>query len=153
MSAQDALLKYSQKQLKTARTRKRRNKKPEEEAVREICTWCEKQKWSVHRVESKAVYSRAAGRYLRGQAASGFPDLVGNTGHGQGVFIEVKAKGKRSTIKPHQVIFLKEKIKTGCFAICADSAVCINNMWTIYCSLNNDMRKKYLLDNLPKSGS
>ncbi len=146
-----ALLKYSAKQLKKPRTNKRRNKKPEEESVKEILKWCEQQRWSVHRVESKAVYSRSAGRYLRGQAVAGFPDIVGNTNRGQAVYIEVKAKGKRSTLKRHQSEFLLDKINTGCFALCADSAQHLGSLWIVYSALNEQLGRKYLIDYLPKS--
>jgi len=156
MSAKDALLSYYERQLKktkNGRTRKRRNAKPEEVAVKEILSWCDKNNWSVHRVESKAVYSAAAGRYLRGQAVPGFTDLVGNTDTGQAVFIEVKARGKRATIKPHQTEFIRDKIRTGCFAMCADTADYLGNNWVVYSALSTELGKKYLSDLLPKSRS
>lgn len=52
---------------------------------------------------------------------AGFSDLVGNW-KSTACFIELKAPGKRRTVKPHQKKFLQRKIDAGCFAVVCDGA-------------------------------
>lgn len=151
MSVRDALLKYNAKQIrKGCRTPKKRNKKPEQTVVKSMLEWAGHNGWSLHKVESKAVYSASAGRYLRGQTIAGLSDLVGNDNVGQAAYVEAKAPGKRSTLRPGQAIFLKEKIRTNCFAICADSVEFLSNSYKIWQALDTVKRQKYLMSLVPK---
>ena len=151
MSAKEALENYYRKQMSPGvRSPKRRNKKPEEEVVKDILRWSARQGWSIHRVESKAVYSAGAGRYLRGQTIAGLSDLVGNDSEGRGVYVEAKAPGKCSTLRPGQAVFLKEKIRTNCFAVCCDSVQLLEEYYKAWCSLGMVDRHKYLMNLLPK---
>lgn len=111
---------YLTKDLRRGK-RRGKNKTPEKDLQREIMKWLDDNKFSCHVVESKAVYSVAAGQYVRGQTVAGMPDIVGCDLIGTGVFIELKAKGRRGTLKEHQRQFLEEKIAKGAFAICCDS--------------------------------
>ncbi|MCC6271585.1 MAG: hypothetical protein IT190_09940 [Microbacteriaceae bacterium] len=121
MSARDALNKFYAKQTSTLKP-KRKNKTPEADFKKEAMAWLNSKGFSVHSIESKAVYSRAAGRYLRGQTDSGVSDIVGVTPiFGIACFIELKAPGKRSTLKLHQRQFLLGKIEKYAFSICTDS--------------------------------
>lgn len=153
MSARDALLKYSQRQLKSVnnnRAPKRKNEKPEEITVRECIDWLRDHGFSIHRVEAKAVYSKAAGRYLHSQTTPGMPDLVGNDKNGRACFIECKAKGKRSTVRHAQTEFLTEKIKTNCFVVVADTSEFLSNAYDLWQSTSAPNRQKLLLSLLPK---
>ena len=143
-----AMEKFSAKQLpKQKRTIK--NGKPEAELVLELKKHLEGLGFSINVIEAKAVYSERAGRYLRGQAAAGLSDLVGNTHLGQSVFIEAKAPGRRNTIRLAQHKFLTEKIRSGCFAIVCDSIEYFNIVWAKYTARNGDLAKMYLLSELP----
>ncbi len=74
-------------------------------------------------IDSKATYSQSLQRYRKGKhAPEGFPDLVGNDDKGRAVFIELKAKGRLSTLRPSQRAFLERKIQQGCFACVIDSS-------------------------------
>ena len=151
MSVKDALLKYNARQLrKGSRSSKRRNQKPEYEVVKSLLDWTVRQGWSIHKVESKAVYSASAGRYLRGPAVEGFSDLVGNDSQGRAIFIEAKAPGKKATLRPAQAVFLKEKIRTNSFAICVDSVELLNTAYVFWNALDMVKRQKYLMSMIPK---
>ena len=122
MSARDALNKYLTRQLPKERKPKRSNARPEFEVKKLVMRWLEQSGFSCDAVESKAVYSHAAGSYVRGQAVAGFSDIVGvcNFG-GAACYIELKAPGKRSSLKEHQRDFLVHKLHLYAFAVCIDS--------------------------------
>lgn len=143
---QNALDRHSSRQIKTPK-RKKHNGKPEAILALDIKKTLNEWGWSVDIVESKAVYSEAAGAYLHGKTRPGFSDIVGNDCNGFAVYIEVKAKGKRSTVRPDQYKFLTEKINTNAFAIVADSIEYISNAHDVW-STSRD--KNFLLDELPK---
>jgi hypothetical protein len=109
---------------------KRKNERPEFELTAKPCwKWFDLHKFSMSIVESKAVFNAEAGRYVDGQAESGFPDAVGCTPTGIGAFVEFKAPGKRASIRPGQYMFLMEKISKGCFAVCTDSVDYLAKAW------------------------
>lgn len=117
-----AIGKWSQKQLdQNTPTKIRSNDKPEARFLLELKNYLTAKGWDMTIIEAKANYSEASGRYTSGAVAAGYPDLSGNMPDGTAVYIEVKAPGKRSTIRPAQREFLLRKIKTNCFAICCDS--------------------------------
>jgi hypothetical protein len=78
---------------------------------------------------------------------AGYADVSGNTYDGLSIYIELKAPGKRSTLRDNQRDFLVKKIKSGCFAGVVDSVSCLETLWNNY----NDAldKKKALLDLLP----
>lgn len=152
-SAMRALNKYSQKQIKStkkSKSKKRTGLSPEKTVEKEVMKWIKDQGFSCNVVEAKAIYSPTAGQYLRGQTDAGFPDIAGCTPHGLGCFIELKAKGKRSTLKEHQRQFLIEKINRGAFAVCVDSVDCLRDIINRIKGSSYDQRKDLLLDHLPK---
>lgn len=153
MSAKDALLKYHARQIKSnnSRAKKKRNKKPEKEAVKEMLSWLRGYGFSVNEIEAKAVYNPKAGRYVSGQVSAGYPDISGNDKHGCAVYVEAKAKGKRSTVSELQVEFLKEKIKTNCFAVVSDSADFLATAYKFWVGIDDySNKRKYLMSLLPK---
>ena len=153
-----ALEKHSEKEAKKASKQmnngSRSNKKPEKEVVKKLLNWCRTNGLYVHEIEAKGVYNERVGHYLHGQVAPGYPDISGNTSFGCAVFIEAKAKDRRSTLKPHQREFLEEKIKQHCFAICADSVDKLKFFFVTWQELYRQARYKeaqeFLLNMLPK---
>lgn len=150
MSAEDALKKYYARQMGSEKRRRkgRKNGKPEKELERSVLQWASSQGIFLHVVEAKAVFSEKAQRYLRGQAEAGLPDLIGN--HGSlSVWIELKAKGRRSTLKEHQREFLVAKIEQGCFACCVDSVEMLESLLVSFLSTGTSDRQLLLLNALP----
>ncbi len=117
----------------------RRNGKPEKLVQDQVLAHLRQKGWSVDVVESKAVYSHRAGRYLRGQTRPGMTDLVGVTGpigpHGLAIpiFIELKAPGRISTVRPAQVEFMAEKSRQGAFCAVVDSIERFTLAWDAFC--------------------
>ena len=129
---------------------KRKNASPERDLQQEVLRWMNNNGFHVHNINSSASYSLAAGRYIsQSHAAPGLPDIIGNDNKGHAVYIELKAKGKRSTLKPHQRQFLVNKIKTMCFAICADSIQMINDHYDQWLWTLEDECESFLLSLLP----
>ena len=145
-SVEQALNNYLERQApKTSAPRK--NKRPEKEVEKQVLEWCRKQDFHIAVVESKAVYSASAGRFLQGQAPSGFPDLVGLTLAGIFVAIELKAPGRRSTLRPAQREFLTQVISRNGFGIVTDSVEFLENSYQEF--LRHKDPKTYLFSLLP----
>jgi len=149
MSARDAILKYSGKQLPSKRKRQTRNKKPEKLVESNVLQWSKNNGMFLHVIESSS-YDPRLGTIGTQKAESGFSDLVGNTDGGFAIYIELKAKDRRSTLRLDQRIFLENKIDQGCFAVVTDSVEHLAHTWTEYKSLDRGERKHYLLGCLPR---
>ena len=133
-------------------TRVKPNGKPEREVVLECRKWLKNHGFSVNIVESKAVFSRSSGEYVSGQTDPGFSDCVGVHESGVGVFIEFKAPGKLSTIRPAQHHFLTDKIKFNAFACVVDSVERLQEIFSTYRRIDfNDYqaKQKFLLSMIP----
>lgn len=158
MSAKNALNKFYASQLKgkSSVKRQKKNAKPEFEFKKIAKAWLEKAGFSINVVESKAVWSEAAGRYLSGQTDAGFSDIVGVTPmRGVACFIELKAPGKRASLKDHQREFLIRKIDRMAFAVVTDSIEHLDSRYAAWEHLY-DMgmfmeAKNFLLKDLPVS--
>jgi hypothetical protein len=131
--------------------RKKNNENLEGPVVLEIKNELFKLGFSLDVVEAKATWNERAGRYISSQAVPGFPDLCGTGPDGESVWIEVKARGKRHTIRPAQFNFLLEKIKQGAFAICADSSQYAIELFNKWKSMDKTARRNFLISNLPKA--
>lgn len=134
---------------------KKKNNKPEKLVEDEVTAWLKLNGFDFTIVESKATYSRKAKAYLKSPTSESLPDIVANFGI-MSVWIELKAKGKRSSINKaksiHQKKFLKRKIDQGCFACVTDSAQHLSKLWNDFKSLQNNADRIILLTNdLPKS--
>lgn len=154
MSAKLALDRYYQRvakqDAKNSRPR-RKNQKPEEILKAQVLIWLRQHGFSVHAVESKAVFSQKLGRYMNSQAVPGFADIAGACPNGIGCFIELKAPGRRSTLRPAQRKFLLEKVNLGCFAVVIDSAEDLAKTWTDFSKLTGiETKRAYLSGLLPK---
>ena len=128
----------------------RKNKNPERELTVKPClAWLERHGFSCHVIESKAVFSKAAGRYLHGQTVSGMPDIVGCAPTGVAVFIEAKAPGKIRSLSDAQREFLLTKIEHRAFAVCVDSAERLDELFAQWTQLQPSLAKQYLIGELP----
>ena len=113
--------------------------KPEKITEVEVLAMCSQLGFDVSVIDSKATYSTNLERYAKSKSApSGFPDITGNDDRGMAVFIELKAKGKLSTLRPAQKIFLLRKIQSGCFAVVVDSA---DLLFDLYSQWRKDPQK------------
>lgn len=99
----------------------RKNKHPERDVQDLVMDWLRANNFSCNVVESKAVYNPKAGRYITGQAVEGFTDICGCDESGLAVFIELKAPGKRNTLRHKQKEFILNKISYNAFACVIDS--------------------------------
>ena len=139
---------------KNSRQPKKKYNKPERQTENDCLIWCRSKNIFVHVVESSS-YDPIVGRKTFSRATPGMPDLIGNTANGNSVYIELKAKQRRSTLKEHQREFLIAKIKQNCFAVVVDRVEKLDQYFREFCKLKNlEMRQTYLLDCLPqKTGS
>ncbi len=114
--------------------------------------WLKANSFSCHAIEAKAVYSFEAGRYMSGQTAPGVADIFGCSAEGVAVFIELKAPGRRCTLKEHQRAFLIAKINAGAFGVCVDSVECLAGAWSEFShrrKMDTQLAKALLLSHLP----
>lgn len=144
-STKKALYRYIEKSTPKKSRTKKRNAKPEKQVEKQVLTYLNKNGFSVHVIESKAVFNKAAGRYLKGQTDPGMTDIIGCTPKGIAVFVELKAAGKRSTLAEHQRDFLINKINMGCFACVVDGVDSVKSHWDWFSKGNN------LIEMLPKA--
>ena len=148
MSAYDALMNHSRKHMAMYK-RKPKNNRPEKVTERAVMQWLGENGFSCHVVEAKATYNHQAGRYLSGPVEAGFPDIVGCDPHGLGVFIELKAFGRRACVSEGQAYFLKEKIDMGAFAIVVDKVEYLEACYIQFLVLKPEQRKEYLRKLMP----
>jgi hypothetical protein len=143
---------YSEKQYKAdSQPKRQKNKKPEEELRQEMLKHLRQLGFLALRIESQAVFSQSAGRYMRGQVAAGVSDILACSQDGCFLAIELKAKGRLKTLKSHQSAFLQSVIKQNGFACCCDSIELFDFLWESFASFESDeKRKKFLLEQLPK---
>lgn len=147
---ESAINKYLKRQQTGRSEPKRKNKKPEDITVGECKSWYKRHGFDMSIIESKASYSQASGRYTSFTVESGYSDSSGNDKHGNAVYVEFKARGKRSTLREGQRDFLLRKIKTNCFAVCVDSAELLHDYYYHWISLTDSDRRKYLFSLIPK---
>lgn len=148
---QDALNKHALSQMpKTPKSgRRNKNQSPEKLVQNECLHWLRLQGFAVHVIDSKATYSLSSQTYRSSTVKPGFSDLVGCDNNGIFLAIELKAKGKLSTLKPHQRQFLEEKIKRGAFAVCVDSVDLLKTLYRNWNLVTGEPAKLYLLHSLP----
>lgn len=149
-----ALNRFCDREAKRASRPVRKNKKPEFEFKKKFVEWLEHNGFECDVVESKGVYNFAAGRYDHGQTKQGFSDVVGVTPyHGVACFIELKAPGRRGSLKSHQRDFLVRKIKRDAFAACTDSIAHFSETYEVWRKLRAQFKiresQDYLINNLP----
>lgn len=155
-----ALIKYLDRQIEETKRmqgrgsqkKKKKNKNPEEKFIKdELLPFLRGLGFSIQVMEAKATFNPKAGRYISQSLKPGTSDIVGMTPNAIAAFIEAKAPGKRSNIRPNQHAFLTEKIKLGAFAVCTDSVKHLQEIYETW-DLIEDKRGKinYLLKDLPE---
>lgn len=152
MGVKDALMKYSQKELtkiKRQQCQGRKNKSPERDTEKEIKKWAEENGVDLTKVNSKTTYSEGGHYFNKPVDEFGFSDFVGN--HGEvAVYVEAKARGKRSAASGKQIEFLTRKIMAGCFACVSDGSEHLNNLFYRCKGRSKNERIRLLLADLPK---
>jgi len=133
----------------------RKNEKPEKDITEPaVVAWLKERKFDYSIVEAKGVFSVEAGRYVSGMVEHGFSDIVANNGFGRAMYIELKAKGRRSSLKDYQRDFLMRKINTFCFSVCTDSAEHLEKIydawWKINIAKGYTASRDFLISVLPK---
>lgn len=149
-STKKAIESYILKHTKDVSKLKRKHNRPEKEVEKQVMSWCRDHNIFANVVESKAVYSAAAGRYLSGQASAGFPDIVAINNLGRFLAIELKSPGRRSTIRPNQYDFLIQVISLNGFACVTDSVSHLSSLYFSWLNSPDALKKSVLLNDLPK---
>lgn len=144
-----AIERYELRQTKTSEP-KRHNQKPEKEVEKSVLEYMKSLGCKLTVVESKAVFSQSSGRYLSGQTIAGFPDIVGLNSQGLFLGLELKALGRRSTLKNHQRLFLTQIIHSNGFACVTDSVSHLSSLYSKFLlETNLEKRQALLLQDLP----
>lgn len=143
------LMRICAKEENKSKRAKRTN--PEKETEKEVLTYLRNINCDVDVVEA-STWDATLGRHVKSSVRAGFSDLVGNFETGTALFIELKALGRRSTIKSRQdqLDFLVKKIKTNCFACCTDCVDHINNLFLQWQKLDTYNRQALLFSDLPQ---
>ena len=146
-STKAALMRYYERQLPSDKPH-RKNEKPEKEVEAAVLAWCRSRNWFLQVFEAKSVFSEQSQRYISATMKAGTPDLVGITNCGVFVAIELKAPGRRSTLRPRQREFLLEIIKRGGFGVVVDSVSMLEKAWLEFTISTDPL--KLLTSFLPK---
>lgn len=150
-SIMDAIKGYEDKQRKKNAPPKKtkKNAKPEKEVEKEILLWAKDFKMSLHIIEAKATYNPDLGGYRSRAVAPGFLDAVGNYGP-YACFIELKAKGRRASLRDNQRDFIHKKIEEGAFACVTDGVIHLSSLFVTWLKADTNSRKRLLLNDLPQ---
>ena len=148
-STKDALMRYYQNQLPKTSTRKKKNGTPEKLVEKDVLLWCRNAGWFVGVFEAKSVYNKSAGVYISSTMEYGTPDILGISNNQTMVAIELKAVGRRSTLREAQRKYLIEVISRNGFAVVVDSVDLLAKYWRLY--LGSINKKALLLSFLPKN--
>lgn len=132
-STKKALEKYFEREHKKLQREmtgpKRKNKSPEKKVVKDILEWGKKYGLDLDVIEASG-YDRIKKAMVHDTKIDpGYPDISGNDRFGLAVYIEAKAKGRRSSLRDHQRQFLMRKINSGAFACVADSAEYVHELY------------------------
>jgi hypothetical protein len=152
-SVMRAIERFEERQLKeAAHVPKRKNDKPEQRVVRQICAWLKSNGFSYNVVEAKATFDPDKRRYTTGQVSSGFSDIVAVSPDGYACFLEIKANGRRGSLKEHQRAFLLDKISCNAFAGVFDSVERLSRAYNMFSDLRRAGRnaQNYLQEMMPK---
>jgi len=148
MSAHDALMSFSKKQLNKPRTNRKKNKAPEKEMVKQIISWSKSNGMDLDVIEASGGRNQFGNITVK----SGYSDISGNDKHGYAMYIEAKAAGKRNTLRANQYVFLLRKIKSGAFAVVADNVQSLSLYYYGWLEFKengqHERAVKYLIENL-----
>jgi hypothetical protein len=145
-----AIKKYVEKNTESTK-KHRKNDKPEKRVEKAVMAWCKEHNWYCNVIEAKATFNEKLGRYIGGMAKAGHVDISGTTNMGIACFIELKAPGKLSTLRPNQYDFLIECINRNAFGVCVDSAELLEQVYVEY--LARADKKEFLISLLKRPAS
>lgn len=137
--------------------KKKPNKKPEK-LVEEACLkWMRSLGWFVNVFEAKASLTKD-GIYKSSRMKPGTPDIIGVTPDGIPVFIELKAKDRRSMFNREDNVrqqeFINRAIDCCSFAVVVDSVERLEQFWDEWnhhvFKYGKKEARKYLYEALPK---
>lgn len=142
---------YKRNETSSQPTDRRSNQKPEAQLRSDILLELKKKGFLILYVESQAVFSQSAGRFVQSHLASGTSDLIGIDHEGHFLALELKAPGRISTLKDHQRDFLHSVIDRNGFACCIDSIDSFFSLYNSWLKLSSKTERIELLKNaLPK---
>lgn len=135
----------------------KKNKSPEKDVEADCLEWMRGLSWDVNIYEAKAVYN-PDGTYRSSRMKAGVCDCMGITPDGIPIYVEFKAKDRRSTFNAdknyNQRKFLLKKIQYCAFAVVVDSADRLMEYWDAWreAVANNGklQARDYLMSVLPK---
>jgi len=130
-----------------------KRKKPEKKIQDQIEQYARLKGLVVFTVDSKGVFVPGAKRFVASKTTKGVSDLIMCNNWGQFIAVEVKAKGRRSTVKPEQFDFLESIIERDGIAIVSDSLDSFVDTYNLSMSFklsnNHDGLKAFLRKCLP----
>lgn len=137
---------YGTRELKKYQ-RKGKNKAPEKDVEKELDAYWLAAGFFINRYESKA--KNIGGVWRSSGLEFGTPDRLGCDRSGYFIAVEVKAKGKRSSLREEQRIFLIKIIERGGFGLCCDSLEYFKKHYKMWTGLSGKIRVDYLMALLP----
>lgn len=143
-----AINKFETKHVLVNDKPKRHNEKPEKEVEKEVLAWLRKIDCFIN-VYDSAAQPDSYNSIKRVHVKSGTPDLIGCTAEGVFIAIELKAPGRRSTLKEHQRYFLTRVINNNGFAACIDSVSNLRDLYNAWIRTDINDRADLLLKDLP----
>ena len=135
---------------------KKKRGSPEKAVEFEVMKWLDANGFDCDVFEAKAVWSASAGRYVGGMAmVEGVSDVVGNDPLGNACYIELKAPGRRSTVRDPQRDYLGRKINSNSFAVVVDSVKLLQEYYTLWLKkktneFGSGVHRDYLRELMPQ---
>lgn len=155
MSAAKALQRFMEKAARRATPKARKTQGRPEKAVQLACvSWMRSNGFAVNNIEAKGQWSPKAQRFLRGPTDPGVPDILGTTPQGYACACEIKAPGRKSTLRTNQRLYLVSVIERGGFGVCTDSVADLEKThaeWTHRRAMDPQLGRAYLLRQLPQA--
>lgn len=143
---QDALQNFYSKELKKdSPSKKRKNKAPEKQVVKAILTWGNDNGFDLDVIEASTFDRYKVSMAHDTKVVAGYSDISGNDRFGLACYIEVKAPGRRSTLRESQRFFLERKISSGAFACVTDNISHLHNLYHQWLVLKLKVRELAVL--------
>lgn len=126
---------------------------PEKIVEMEILAWCFCNGFAMDVYDSEVVVFN--GKKMRNPGVKvGTPDLIGTSGEGYSVFLELKAPGKEKVCSIEQHSFLLRKLEKNAFGLVVSCSNVLQATWSNWLNLRKEGKEKeareYLITLLPK---
>lgn len=149
IAAAESAWKSEHERQKREKKRKKKRKKPEEDVVKALLSFYKTHGFFVKRYESKAKF--IGGEWTAGGLSFGTPDLMGVCPSGFMHAVEVKAPGRRASLRTEQEKFLKKVISCNGFAYVCDDVDALKEVYGKWISYRSQsLRRQYLISLFPK---